>query len=104
MKSHCAYYCYFSPIDMLLDHEVISSPPLQLHCYDLSGATPTDRTELLKSEHKTSAYSLACLDNPQYFCYQSASLKILHYAQLGKYIQGSLTDSEHISDISQCLL
>lgn len=70
--------------DMILDQEVTQVQPLQLQCYDLSGGHVIDRLQLLTEQDKVTAYSLACTDNPEYFCYQSAGLQILHYAHLGK--------------------
>lgn len=70
--------------DTVLDREVVTSPPLLLHSIAPDSEDPLpDRKQLLANEHKALAYSLACTDNVEYFCYVSASGHVQNYYNHG---------------------
>ena len=85
--------------DMALDQNVNATQPLQIEEYNVSESEQhvANRLQLLSTQHKVTAYSLACTDNPEYFCYQSASLQILHYAQFGKLLSIIHSVSFHVA-------
>lgn len=68
---------------MLLDHTVPQTTPLQPHFIPVSCEEVPDRSDLLANQHSTLCYSLASTENPEYFSYMSAGLKVLHYANKG---------------------